>query len=101
MSDIPRLEARFFAGIGFPHAEDVAYSATRSVSDDDQTIGEPAVADHSAFAIILARIFNLDVRTLEDGGGVREIEAAITQRLQPLGWIEADMHCYCIYKYPA
>ncbi|MBI2801771.1 MAG: hypothetical protein HYX63_16105 [Gammaproteobacteria bacterium] len=62
-----------FAVIRFSHAEDVTNRATRGVTDHHHPTCEQAVADHSRFTVVLARIFDLDCQARENRRRVSKI----------------------------
>lgn len=78
--------------IGLSHAEHVAIRATRRVPNDYQSIFQASVADDSTFAVVLARVFDLDCQPFEDEHGIFKVKTALDERLLSLGWIVAQAH---------
>ena len=87
-----RREARLLTIIGLSHAEHVAIRATRRVPNDYQSVFQTSVADESTFAVVLARVFDLDCRSFKDDHGIFEVETALDKRLLSLGWIVGQAH---------
>ena len=87
-----RREASLLTIIGLSHAEHVAIRATRRVPNNYQSVFQASVADDSTFAVVLARVFDLDCRPFEDGQGIFEVETALDERLLSLGWIVGQAH---------
>ena len=87
-----RREASLLTIIGLSHAEHVAIRATRRVPNDYQSVFQASVADDSTFAVVLARVFDLDRRPFEDDQGILEVETALYERLLSLGWIVGQAH---------
>ena len=87
-----RREAGLLTIISLSYAEYVANRATRGISNDYHPIFKSAVADDSAFAVVLARVVDLDCGSLEDDQGIFEVEAALLERPLSLGRIEGQTH---------
>jgi len=78
--------------ISLSHAEDVAYRATRGVTDHYQASFQLAEADDPLLTIVHTRVLDLHSRPTENGGRIFEIEAPILQGLFALGRIVGDDH---------
>jgi hypothetical protein len=81
-----------FAGIGFPHAENVSIVAARRIAHDDDPPGELAEAENAWLAVLPALVLDLDGHPCENQERVLEIEPSLGQRAQPLGRVEGDAH---------
>jgi hypothetical protein len=87
-----RREARFFAGIGFPHTDDVTPGVTLCIDDLHKPAPQQAKADDSRLSVILTRVLNLSRDAIENLSGVRKIEAPLFKRRRSLGWIAGNAH---------
>src|SRR3954467_2271792 len=87
-----RRETGFFTIVCLSHAEYVARCPPRGVADHDETARQQAITDDAALAVVLAQIFNLDCKALEDNSPVFEIQPAINQSACTLGRVEGDAH---------
>src|SRR5688572_21106052 len=67
-----RREARFFAGIGFPHANDVTSSVTRRIDDLHKSASQQAETDDSRLSVVLARVLRFSRDSVEYLSGIRE-----------------------------
>ena len=81
-----------FAGIGFPHAENMSSRTTWHVTHHDQASLKAAVTDDASFTIVSAGVLKFYGYARKDDRGVCEIETSIRQSPRALGWIEADVH---------
>jgi len=87
-----RRDARFFAVICFPHAEDVAIRATRRVANNYDPSAQDTEADDSCFAVVLPLVLDLKSHPGENQLGVLEFETAFSKGSCPLSGIEGDCH---------
>jgi hypothetical protein len=87
-----RREASLLTIIGLSHAKHVADRATRRVPDDNHPVFQAAVADDSTFAVVLASVYDLYGRSVKHDQGILEVEAALSESLLSLGWIEGQAH---------
>ena len=93
-----RREAFLFAGIGLPHAENVATRTPWDVTNDDQASLEMAVTDDAGFAIVFARVLNLHSNAGKDNLGVCEIEPRSAKVLARLAGSKVRRIGYCSYN---
>jgi len=61
----------------------VSIASPRSIPNDDHASFEMAVADHPAFALVPARVFDLDCNASKDDVGIREVETSLRKRSAP------------------
>jgi tetratricopeptide (TPR) repeat protein len=87
-----RREAILFTFIGLSHAEYVANCPTRRVPDDNHPAFQHAKADDSKFAVVLALVFHLNCRSVEDDQGVFKVQAAFSESLLSLGLVVGQAH---------
>ena len=73
-----RRETGFFTVVCLSHAGYVARCAPRGVANYDETAGQQAVANDAAFAVVLARVFDLDRGALEDNVCVLKVQPPIS-----------------------
>src|SRR5262249_46862892 len=86
-----RLEARFFAGIAFPHRNHVAIRATRGPNHHDQTPSKEPVSLESRLAIVKPVILKREGCSGEHRGGFLD-QAPLGQRLSSLAGVIGDPH---------
>ena len=72
-----RRETGLFTIVCLSHAEYVARCTARGVANYNETPGQQAVANDAAFAIVLARVFDLDRDALEDDDCVFKVQPSI------------------------
>jgi hypothetical protein len=87
-----RRDARFLAVISFPHAEDVAIRATRRVAHYNDPSMKDTKADDSRFAVIPARIRDLESRAGKDKCRILKVESALSKGGRSFPRIEGDCH---------
>jgi hypothetical protein len=92
-----RREAILFTFIGLSHAEHVANRPTRRVPDDNHPAFQHAKADDSKFAVVLAPVFHLNCRSVEDDQGVFKVQAAFSESLLSLGLVVGQAHQDIVY----
>lgn len=85
-----RREAGLFTVIGFAHAEDVAFLAARGVADHNHSALQQAIADHTAFTIVLAIVYDFNRCICKHVNSVFEVEATLCQCLVAFGGVVAD-----------
>jgi hypothetical protein len=87
-----RREARFFAGIGFPHTDDVTPGVTLCIDDLYKPTPQQAKADDSGLSIVFARVLGFSRDSIENLSGIRKIQPSLFKRRRLLGWIEGNAH---------
>ena len=92
-----RREARFFPVICFPHAEYVAYRATRRVSDHNQSASQFSEADDPLLAIVPTRVLDLHGRPCKDKWRIFKVEPPVPQRPLTFSRIVGNAHLVIVY----
>jgi hypothetical protein len=72
-----RREARFFAGICFPHTDDVTPGVTRRIDDLHKPTPKQAKANDPRLSVVLTHVLDLSRDAVENLGGVREIKPSL------------------------
>jgi len=70
----------------------MARGAARGVTDYDQPPGKQSVADDPRFAVIPARVLDLDRHALKDDCGILEIQTPLGDGARALRRVEGDAH---------
>lgn len=87
-----RRDTRFLAVIGFPHAKDMAIRATRRVANHNDPSVKDTKADDSRFAVIPARILDLEPRASKNKCRILKVESAFSKGGCSFPRIEGDCH---------
>jgi len=95
-----RRKALFFAVIGLSHAENMACSAPRDVTEHHHASLEVAVADYAGFAVVRSRVFDLHRDTGKNNCGVGEVQAPTrsAKALARLAGSQVIRTSYCSYR---
>src|SRR5450759_5052840 len=86
------LEPSVFAGIAFPHRNDVAIRATRGPDQHDQAPIQKAVGLEPRFTIVLSIIQQREGHSGEDPRGVLEIQSPLSKSLLSFGGAIDGLH---------
>jgi len=87
-----RRETGFLTIIGLSHAEYMARSAARGVTDYDKPTGEHSIANDPRFGVIPTHVLDLDGHAFEDDCSVFEIQAPLGESACALRRVEGDAH---------
>jgi hypothetical protein len=92
-----RFVADFFAGIGFPHADDAPILAACGPNENHQAAFEPTDGYEAILAIVAAVV---GVSPTDPGEHLirqRHVDPAMNESGLPLGGVEADRRMYSCY----
>ena len=84
--------------VSLSHAENMARSASRRITDHHQAARKQAITDDAELAVVFARVLELDGCALENDCCVREVQTALGNRLRPLTGSKVTRMGYCSYK---
>jgi len=87
-----RRDALFFPGTSLPHAKYVTFFASGCIPDNDKTLLQVSIADHSDFTVVLAGVLNFKGGSGKDNCSVLEVQPAIRKRLVTFVWIVGYLH---------
>ena len=92
-----RRDTVLFAFIGFPHAKNVAISAARGVTDNDDSTFQGSKTDDVTFAVVFPGVFNLDRNSSKHNYGIFKIKTSFQQRKVTLSAVKRDFQVVIVY----